>query len=276
MNFPNLSFFSDHTLPPNEVFTTTTERSRESIQIRLYGTFHGEPFTRVHITRSNVERILSIHGATHSAALFLSQKDRCQVAMYNEVGFSMPQQLEYVKYYTNGFPLLVTAWGRSVEFELERNFPPFRSRRWCTRLYKIRIPRRLLRVFNLRGVTILKGMTKFQSKDRAALDPARCLDPAMGGVRFPVYQELPIHDWPVEQQLALLEKHGIARNPNEVQFGIHGCLLCPYRSESYYAMLRDEHPDLYVLCHHWREVGSRNWTGNGGDQYYYFRKSKIM
>lgn len=133
---------------------------------------------------------IAIHDAPHSVALFINQmkldkkrptkEQKRQFAIHNITGFVFPYGVNYVKYYTQkqskvhegDFPLIVTSVAKPVEELLDKNGCPTMWRRWCTRIYKQDESKDLYKTYNMDGLTQLLGMSRFQSKDRAGLDPA--------------------------------------------------------------------------------------------------------
>lgn len=270
-----LNDFTDEKLSPTADFTFLKGRRKDPVRVRLYGKFRGERFEKKHIRQ--IERILCVHGADHSVAMFLNEKDCADAAIYNEVAFSFPQQLEYVKYFTQrySYPLIVTSDLVPVEARLKQNGVHTMFRRWCSRIYKIEIPRAFYRKFNLNGITQVKGITQHQSSKRSKMDPDKILDP-MSQKTLKIFQELPIFNMKPSEEKDIMRLFGIKENPNCRKFGIHGCLMCPFRTEAYFKKLKNDFPELYKKCQQWRRWGSYKSTKGGGSGYYYFRKSKIM
>ena len=163
-----------------------------------------------------------------------------------------------------------------IEQLLQKNGVPKAMARWCTRIFKIEMPRGVYKHFNLHNVIQIKGMTRFQSARRNKLDPSRTIDP-MSQKTFHIYQELPIFEMTDQEQNEIMEHHAIAPNPYDLKYNLHGCLFCPFRNEKYYQTLANQDPALYQLCHYWRIEGSKSPQKDGSlRDYWYFPKSQIM
>lgn len=262
---------------PNQVTTIGIGKGgARPVMLEFYGLFHGHPFTSTDLTPASVKRILCIHDAPHSVALFLTQRGTCDMAIHNYIPFAFPGSDRYVVEYTRRYqyPLLITRYGVPVEELLERNGMHKVMARWCTRVYKIEIPRGVYKHFNLAGITQVKGMTRHQSARRSKLQPGMVEDP-MAQKSFPLFQELPIFEMTEAEQRELMQAAGIEPFHLIERLGYHGCMLCPYRNEAYYRKLAKEEPILYAMCHAWRKHASarRNTTGQ---EYWYYPKTKVM
>jgi 3'-phosphoadenosine 5'-phosphosulfate sulfotransferase (PAPS reductase)/FAD synthetase len=224
-----------------------------SILVKCYGEFNGESFGKKHLTRENIDRVLAIHDASHSVALFLKNKDTyemCEegivlnkaIAVHSIVPFVFPTSLPYLLYYTQKyhFPLVTTEVVQPVRELLSRNllmkqFKGSQGGRWCTRVYKIEPSRYLFKEFNLKGIVQLKGITKHQSDKRNKMYEGKAVDltsqeallkriknkidtPADYERFFHVFQKLPIFEMLNSEIDELLTIHGIQKNPAEVLF----------------------------------------------------------
>lgn len=179
-------------------------------------------------------------------------------------------------------------------------FTPFK--RYCTYAYKIRASRLVYKEFNLKGITQLKGMTKFQSSKRNKLYMGHQIDivsddtllkkTKLGNATkqdynkfFYCYQRLPIFEMTDQTIEEIIKKEGLIRNPPENilyytfdgNTGIvdverpHGCVMCPFRSKYWYHFLKRRFPDLYDYCNTLRLYSSTNRT----NEYWYFYNPAI-
>jgi len=55
-----------------------------------------------------------------------------------------------------------------------------------------------------------------------------------------------------------------------------GCSLCPYKTEGFYKLLKDRHPEIYYYARFLKLLGSARNLVKEGKEYYYFLSSKIM
>lgn len=264
---------------PNEIMTIRIGRNQDPVTLEFYGKFNRETFGSQHMTPGNVRRVCLAHDALHSIALFMTQKETCDIAMHNYVPFSFPNTLAYTIAYTQRYeyPLLVTKLDIPVESLLKRNGCPTMWRRWCTRAFKEKTPRSVYKHFGLAGVTQVKGMTRFQSEKRAGYNPAHTLDMMLSQKTFPIYAELPIFDMTEAEQQCLADGAGTAPNPYTVKYGAHGCMFCPFKPEKYWHALKKQDPLLYAQCNQWRALSAYCVpAGGSAREYYYYPASKIM
>jgi 3'-phosphoadenosine 5'-phosphosulfate sulfotransferase (PAPS reductase)/FAD synthetase len=300
--------------PYTDAFTLTSKRGAIPINIKLYGKFNGKPFKKEDITRANIDQILCIHDASHSVALFLTHKDDPKtVALHSLVPFVFPTSLPYTLYYSQKYeyPLITTEWGIPVREMLHKNLLMKTAHgpqggRWCTDRYKIKASKMFYEQMGLKGITQLKGITKWQSNKRNKMYQGHAIDlvsseallkrikdkedkPEDYEKFFFVYQKLPIFDMTNEAIDKLIVKHGIKRNPPEeltsyklfdwseseiVQEHAHGCILCPFRNKMWYYYLKYQYPNLYDLCNQWRKWASEKRVEAGGTEYFYFFNPK--
>jgi 3'-phosphoadenosine 5'-phosphosulfate sulfotransferase (PAPS reductase)/FAD synthetase len=73
-----------------------------------------------------------------------------------------------------------------------------------------------------------------------------------------VFDMLPVFKFSHEDDLAMLERHGIKRNPNSLFFGRHGCVLCPFASWEYYHQLKMTYPEIYAEACKIRDMASEH------------------
>ena len=261
---------------PNEIKTIQigNKNSRRPIHLLFFGKFEDHLFTSDDLTEEKVKRVVCIHDAPHSVALFLQEKDNCDIALHSYIPFSFPNTLDYTLGFTQKFdyPTLILVNGIPVEKMLEKNGVPKFCARWCARIYKIEMARFTYKHFELAGLTQIKGMTRLQSNRRNKLDPTNRIDP-MTQVTFPVFQDLPIFEMTEKAQLELMKKHDIPTSKYYDKYGLHGCLWCPFRSKEYYFKLKEEDRELYDKCHEFRIAGSYR---RPEEPYFFFRETKVM
>jgi 3'-phosphoadenosine 5'-phosphosulfate sulfotransferase (PAPS reductase)/FAD synthetase len=243
--------------------------------------------------------VLALHDAPHSVALFLAQKDQADFAMHNWVPFEFPNVTPYTIAYTQRYqyPLVVVRTLKPVEQFLVENGVPYppAQRRWCTKQFKI-VPSQLFyRRYHLGGITQLLGITRFQSSRRsqmwASVGPSKYLYQKT----LPIYQELPIFDLSIADQLRAMAAAGIAPSPYYTRYGEngHGCAWCffkstpgaksieAFRGSEFYATLKAQDPLIYALCEAWRHAASGyipkkyppEWEQH---EYYWNRETHIM
>ena len=261
---------------PNEIKTIQVgnKNSRRPIHLLFFGQFEDHLFTSDDLTKEKINRIVCIHDAPHSVALFLQEKDKCDIALHSFIPFSFPNTLDYTLSFTQKFnyPTLILVNGTPVEKLLQVNGVPKFCARWCARIYKIEMARFTYKHFGLAGITQVKGMTRHQSTRRNKLDPNNNIDP-MTQKKFPLFQELPIFEMLEEEQLKLMNKHDIPTSEYYDKYNMHGCLWCPFRSEDYYLQLKEKDRELYDQCHEFRIAGSYR---RPEEPYFFYRKSKVM
>lgn len=257
--------FTREKFPPADEFIIQTNNGNY-IRVSMYGKYKGSKFERKHITKENIKRICCIHDASHSVALFLQEKDKCDCAIHNRLPLQFPYNDEYILYYTQKYeyPLIMTTLLLPMDYLLKKNGLITQFRRWCTRTWKIETPRNFYKYFNLNGITQVKGITKHQSAKRSVMNPNPSLD-AMSQKTFEVYQELPIFEMKDEEIKQLIKDNEIEFNPMENKFDSHGCIACPFRNCEYYQNLKKNYPKMYKQIDEWRIMASKE-----GKEYYWF------
>jgi 3'-phosphoadenosine 5'-phosphosulfate sulfotransferase (PAPS reductase)/FAD synthetase len=285
--------YADDNSPPNEdiIIPSSTKKNGEpykrayDIGLQFYGKYNGDDFDHTDLTNENFDKVILVHDAPHSVALFLEElrknKGKKAFAMYNKVPFAFPHSLEYVKYFTQkyDFPLLVTdlSGSKSAMEELERNGVMNQGiNRWCTRRYKTDPSASVYKRYGLDGIEEVMGLTRHQSSGRAGRNPEKHLsDKSIKS--FEIYETYPIYDMKEEEMLEKMKEHNIKVNPTIEKFDFHGCMYCPSRSAEYYLDLKKNHPNLYKQCQKWRKQGSKRKGKEGkkrNKEYYWFNKGK--
>lgn len=167
--------------PPTDEFTI--KRGVTELRIRLYGQFKGHPFKREDIIRENIDSIICLHDASHSVDLFLSFMDQANtVALHSLVPFVFSTSLPYTLYYTQkyNYPLITTEVMIPVKQLLYDNLLPKtqtgKGGRWCTRVFKIEPSRVFYQAMGLKGITQLKGITRWQSSKRNKMYQGHSID----------------------------------------------------------------------------------------------------
>ena len=301
---------SDYPLPdfitevpePNEILeykSTRTSRIVENgkkskkkdytwFKAEFYGTYNGHPFNHKDIKDFFAPKILCIHDASHSVAMFLEKKENCDFAMYNYIPMVYPNTKEYVLYYSQkyDYPLVVTSRKDSYKnIIIKRGMVNTLHRRYCTKETKIKPTYYLYLFFNIKNPIQYLGITKMSAVTGIVSGRAEDYVEGIGldlkwrkyHKTFPVFSYLPIRPYNLDKQIELIKSFNIEINPNETKFeGLHGCFYCPYRPEWYYHFLKRVHPKLYKKANEWRKVGSRAKTEKGEGEYYFYRESKIM
>ena len=70
-----------------------------------------------------------------------------------------------------------------------------------------------------------------------------------------------------------MQEMNIANHPIIEKFGMHGCMMCPFRSGDYYLGLKENFPDLYQKATQWRQAGGT--TKEGSEYYYLFTPAEL-
>lgn len=78
-----------------------------------------------------------------------------------------------------------------------------------------------------------------------------------------IFDMLPVYYLSHEDDLDLIRNASIIRNPNEREFGRHGCVLCPFADWRYYHQLRTKYKKLYQICVDRRYEASRRQIEEG-------------
>lgn len=89
-------------------------------------------------------------------------------------------------------------------------------------------------------------MIDWKTVQPVTLKEWRSVDPETPVMR--IFDMLPIHHLSHNEDLEIVENLGAIRNPNEREFGRHGCILCPFADWHYYHNLRKNRPDLYEIA----------------------------
>jgi len=224
-------------------------------------------------------KIAQVHGALHSVAMvtiLVEQGLPFDFVFHNDVPNEMPDELEFVKYivlHELKLPLIMTRLHDTTEeYMFNKKMLMSDRARWCTNEWKIRPFKKLLRKFffnsqampaTAKYVDVLQylGIQAFQSPGRASMNPL----PTPNMMSVPteaswesqrntnhrllrVYDTLPVFNLSHEDDIALSNRRGWMRNPNELEYGRHGCLLCPYASIPFYIQLKRDYPDLFAIC----------------------------
>lgn len=248
-----------------------------------------EELARDALGYNRLVKIAQVHGADHSLAMILQlikEKIPFDFVAHNDVPNEMPDELEFVKYaylYALKMPLLLIRLQNTAEEYLYNKALLMSDRaRWCTNEWKIRPFKKFLRYFffdkemldkqpDVKYVDVLQylGIQSYQSTPRAAMNPlptpsklsipkAIHWDTAPPGKRIlRVFDALPVHKLSFEESVAMIEKAGMLRDPNVLEFGRHGCLLCPYASIPYFLQLKENYPSLFEICQRRVREGNR-------------------
>jgi len=218
-----------------------------------------------------VKKVICIHPANHSIALFLKMKENADLCLYCHPLLADIKAKEYVISYVGkyNFPLVILTREEEIEELFKENGCPTMWRRWCSRMFKIEPTRLFYKNFIPSGVIEYMGMQKFQSKERSDMNPELSED-AKSQKRYKIYSELPIFYESEEDNTKRIEAAGI--KPYESRgYNRYGCYLCPFAGIKYYEQMKVEKPELYERCNKLMQLGSEE-----GKRYYYYRKTKIM
>ncbi|MHA1454866.1 MAG: hypothetical protein ACTSR5_02615 [Promethearchaeota archaeon] len=83
----------------------------------------------------------------------------------------------------------------------------------------------------------------------------------------------------------MVDPLNLKKNPYDVMYREYegkkkklrfGCSLCPYKTEGFYKLLKDRHPEIYYYARFLKLLGSARNLVKEGKEYYYFLSSKIM
>lgn len=273
--------YSDENYPPNQSVTIYKDKPNRTETLHFYGMFQGHRFSEKDLrsARAPIKKICCIHDANHSMALFLKTKDDCQFAFHNYIPFVFPGSKEFVLFYTQkyDYPLVISEVQTPANDLLVKNGVHKAMGRWCTRIFKMNASYWFYRHYDLNGVVQYLGITNDTPK-RAAKYPEGIHKSALSEKKkgFIIYNYLPIRNFLAQEQEELIIKHGLPTNPIKKQYGSHGCVYCPMRSEKYYHKLREWFPSLYNQCIEWKKSGSTRSTIQGKKPYLYYPNSKIM
>ena len=131
------------------------------------------------------------------------------------------------------------------------------------------------------------GIIKNQSPNRAKLNPnVKISAISKPDNQFLVFQHYPIFHLSYEDLKALVDPFQLKPNPYETMYRKFnedkdkevrfGCSLCPYKTEGFYKLLKEEHPEIYYYARLLKLLGSARNLVKGGEEYHYFQTSKIM
>jgi len=71
-----------------------------------------------------------------------------------------------------------------------------------------------------------------------------------------VFDMMPSFRFEYDDDIRMINQEGLMQNPNEREFGIHGCLCCPFRDFFYYHQLRQFYQDEYAKAIARRDAAS--------------------
>jgi len=221
-----------------------------------------------------VKKVICIHPANHSVALFLTMKDKADLCLYCHPLLAKEDAKQFVISYTQKFnyPLVILTRTESIEDLMKNNGVPHKIRRWCSRIFKIEPTVLFYKTFIPSGVVEFFGIQKFQSKERAEMNPKTHEDPK-SQKKYKIYSALPIFHESEEYNTQIMQEANITPFKDSVRsFNRYGCFLCPFAGKKYYEELRETDPETYNECNRLMELASENQP----ERYYYYRKSKIM
>lgn len=71
------------------------------------------------------------------------------------------------------------------------------------------------------------------------------------------FNMLPVFELSEENNLELIRSVNGIQNPNEREYGTHGCLICPFKKIPYYLYLKENRPDLYKIALRRRDLATK-------------------
>jgi len=227
-----------------------------------------------------VKRVICIHPANHSVALFLKMKDKADLCLYCHPLLSKESSKDFVIEFTQKFnyPLVILTRTEKIEDLMFENTCMNKWRRWCTRYFKIFPTQLFYKKFIPSGVIEYIGIQKFQSKERSEMNPELKED-TKSQVRYKIYNELSIFHETEEDNLKRIINAGIVPfNELMGSSNRYGCFLCPFASENYYKQLKEKDFETYQYCCKLMEIGSQKdiIEGKREERYFFYPKSKIM
>lgn len=244
-----------------------TPRSKKSISIELYNC--DEEYL------ANVKKVICVHPANHSVALFLKMKDKADLCIYAHPLLASEDSKQYIISYTQKFnyPLVIITRDENIEELFRNNGCPTKWRRWCTRIFKLEAIKYFYKKFIPSGVIEYIGIQKHQSKERGELNPERIEDPLKSQKRYKIYRELPIFNESENSNTKLMREFNIEPFYKIIRgYNRYGCFLCPFAGEKYYKDLKKNDLSTYNRCVELMKIGSEM----SDKRYYYYRKSKII
>lgn len=248
-----------------------TPRSKRKILVELYNC--DENYLKT------VKKVICIHPANHSVAMFLKMKDESDLCLYSHPLLAKDSTKDYVISYTQKFnyPLVILTRMETIEDLMRENGVPHKWRRWCTRVFKIEPPRMFYKMFVPSGVIEFIGIQKFQSKERKEMNP-ELTESAKSQKRYKIYQEMPLF-YKTEEYNTEVMKNAEVEPYSGLSirgYNRYGCFLCPFAGKKYYEVLKEKDPETYKRCNELMEIGSEKQKKEGKERYYYYRKTKIM
>ena len=246
--------------------TIETPRSKRKILVELYN-------CDIDYLKT-VKKVICIHPANHSVAMFLKMMDKADLCLYCHPLLAKDDSKDFVISYTQKFnyPLVILTRIENIEDLCRENGCPTRFRRWCTRMFKIEPVRLFYKTFIPSGVIEYIGIQKFHSKERSEMDP-ELIEDAKSQKRYKIYREMPIFHESEEYNTEIMEKAKINPYSDSVRgYNRYGCYLCPFAGKEYYEQLKEVDIETYKKCNELMDIASEKT----GSRYYYYRKSKIM
>jgi len=223
---------------------------------------------------STVKKVICIHPANHSVALFLKMKDKADICLYCHPLLAKEESKQFVISYTQkyNYPLVILTRMETIEVLMRNNGVPHKHRRWCSRVFKIEPTILFYKTYIPSGVIEYFGIQKFQSKERSKMTPELKKDPK-SQKRYKIYSELPIFYESEEFSTKMMQKAQIHAFKDSVRgYNRYGCFLCPFAGKKYYEELKENDIKTYNECCRLMSIASEKQP----ERYYYYRKSKVM
>ena len=177
-------FFNDfEETSKREKMIIETPRSKRKVLVELYN-------CNIEYLKT-VGKVICIHPANHSVALFLQMKDKADLCLYCHPLLAKETSKDFVISYTQKFnyPLVILTRIENIEDLCRENGCPTRFRRWCTRMFKIEPVRLFYKPFIPSGVIEYIGIQKFHSKERSEMNPELIEDKKFGTILYIWFRE---------------------------------------------------------------------------------------
>jgi len=249
-----------------------TPRSKRKVLVELYNC--DENYLK------SVKRVICIHPASHSVALFLKMKDKGDLCLYCHPLLAKESSKDFVISYTQkyNYPLVILTRMENIEDLMRENGVPHKWRRWCTRVFKIEPVRLFYKKFIPSGIIEYIGIQKIHSKERSEMNP-ELIEDAKSQKRYKIYREMPIFYESEEFNIEIMKEANIRPFNDSVRgYNRYGCFLCPFAGKEYYKQLKETDIKTYNRCNKLMEIGSQKNINEGKreERYYFYPKSKIM
>ena len=265
----------DHWYNPQNIYKKIiieTPRSNRKTLVELYNC--NEEYLKT------VKKVICIHPANHSVALFLKMMKEADLCLYCHPLLAKESSKDFVISYVQKFnyPLVILTRLENLEDLMRKNGAPTKFRRWCTRMFKIEPVRLFYKTYITSGVVEYIGIQKFQSKERGDMLPELKED-GKSQKRYKIFSQLPIFYETEEYNTKMIEEANIEPFYNSIRgYNRYGCFLCPFAGKTYYEDLKENDSETYCKCNELMQLASEPQiqSGERKGRYYYYPKTKIM